>query len=123
MTVPIIVCAVVIVACVVCNRISDRLGLPTLLAFILLGMLFGSDGLVRISFDNYSFAEQICSVALIFIMFYGGFGTNATEAKPVFSKAALLSSFGTAITAVLVGAFCFFIPKIQTIFNYLFITS
>ena len=53
MTVPIIVCAVVIVACVVCNRISDRLGLPTLLAFILLGMFFGSDGLVRISFDNY----------------------------------------------------------------------
>lgn len=112
MTVPIIVCAVVIVACVVCNRISDRLGLPTLLAFILLGMFFGSDGLVRISFDNYSFAEQICSVALIFIMFYGGFGTNAAEAKPVFSKAALLSSFGTAITAALVGAFCFFILKI-----------
>ena len=90
MTVPIIVCAVVIVACVVCNRISDRLGLPTLLAFILLGMFFGSDGLVRISFDNYSFAEQICSVALIFIMFYGGFGTNAAEAKPGFSKPALL---------------------------------
>ena len=28
-----------------------------------------------ITFSN-EFAEQICSVALIFIMFYGGFGTN-----------------------------------------------
>ena len=55
---------------------SSRLGIPMLLAFILLGMLFGSDGILKIPFDNYAFAEQICTVALIFIMFYGGFGTN-----------------------------------------------
>lgn len=46
------------------------------LIFIVLGMFFGSDGVIRISFENFELAEQICSIALIFIMFYGGFGQN-----------------------------------------------
>lgn len=84
-----------------------------LLAFILLGMFFGSDGVVKIPFDNYIFAEQICSVALIFIMFYGGFGTNWGQAKSIATKAIVLSSFGTVLTAGLVGLFCHFILKIN----------
>ena len=71
-----------------------------------LGMFFGSDGVVKIPFDNYGLAQNICSFALIFIMFYGGFGTNWSQAKPVAGKAAILSSFGTAFTAGLVGLFC-----------------
>ncbi|MDY4429552.1 potassium/proton antiporter [Evtepia sp.] len=97
--------AIVIFACVLCNKASSRLGVPTLLAFILLGMFFGSDGVVKIPFDNYAMAEDICSLALIFIMFYGGFGTNWQEARPVAGKAVLLSSLGTVLTAGLVGLF------------------
>lgn len=73
--------SVVILVCVLCNKISGKLGVPVLLAFILLGMLFGSDGLFKIPFDNYDFANSICSVALIFIMFYGGFGTKWSAAE------------------------------------------
>lgn len=105
--------AVVMLSCILLNKISSRLGIPMLLAFILLGMLFGSDGVVKIPFDNYSFAEQVCSVALIFIMFYGGFGTNWNEAKPVAAKAILLSSLGVVITAGLVGLFCHFVMGIS----------
>ena len=97
--------AIVIFACVLCNKVSSRLGVPTLLAFILLGMFFGSDGVVKIPFDNYAMAEDICSLALIFIMFYGGFGTNWQEARPVAGKSVLLSSLGTVLTAGLVGLF------------------
>ena len=57
-------------------------------------MLFGSDGIMKIDFDNYAFAEQICSTALIFIMFYGGFGTNWQRAKAVAVKSVLLSTIG-----------------------------
>ena len=74
--------AIVILACVLCNRLSNKLGVPTLLAFILLGMFFGCDGVVKIPFENYTLAQNICSVALIFIMFYGGFGTNWAQARP-----------------------------------------
>lgn len=109
LTIALLLGAVVIIVCVIFNKISSRLGIPMLLAFILLGMFFGSDGIVKIPFDDYNFAQQICSVALIFIMFYGGFGTNMHEAKPVLLKAILLSSFGTAMTALLVGLFCHFV--------------
>ena len=90
------------------NRVSNRIGIPALLAFIVLGMLFGSDGIMKIDFDNYAFAEQICSTALIFIMFYGGFGTNWQRAKAVAVKSVLLSTIGVIITCFITGLFCHF---------------
>lgn len=101
--------AIVIVACIIGNRISSRLGIPTLLFFIILGMIFGSDGLLKIEFSDYAFSEQICSAALIFIMFYGGFGTKWSEAKPVAVKSVLLSTIGVLITAFLTGLFCHYV--------------
>lgn len=103
----ILLISVILLICIASSKLSNRLGIPTLLIFIFLGMLFGSDGIFKINFDNYSFTQQICSVALIFIMFYGGFGTNWNEAKPVALKAILLSTLGVIITAVLLGLFCF----------------
>ena len=98
--------SLVIFACVAFNRLSLRLGVPALLAFLFLGMLFGSDGIARIPFDDYAFADQLSTVALVFIMFYGGFGTNWQAARPVAVQAVLLSSLGTVLTAVLTGLFC-----------------
>ena len=98
--------AIVIIACVFLNGLSRRLGIPVLLAFIGLGMIFGSDGLLKIPFENYQFAEQICSTALIFIMFYGGFGTKWSEAKPIARAAVSLSTLGVLLTALFVGLFC-----------------
>lgn len=108
-----LIVAIVIIACILLNKVSSRLGIPMLLAFILLGMFFGSDGVVKIEFSNYAFTEQICSVALIFIMFYGGFGTKWSEAKPIAVKAILLSSVGVILTAAAVGVFCHFILGIE----------
>ena len=68
-------------------------------------MLFGSDGIVGIYFDNYELASDICSIALIFIMFYGGFGTNWKMAKPIAVQSILMSSLGVVITAGLTGLF------------------
>ena len=56
MTTYLLITAVVIFACVFLSKVSSRLGIPMLLAFILLGMLFGSDGILKIPFDNYAFA-------------------------------------------------------------------
>ncbi len=97
----------VILLCLILTKLSGRLGMPALLAFILLGMLFGSDGIGKITFENFGAAEEICSIGLIFIMFYGGFGTNWKQAKPVAVKAVLLSSAGVFLTAVITGLFCY----------------
>ena len=106
MTISLLLIAFIIILCVVLNRVSDKVGIPILFFFILLGMMFGSEGLFRIQFDNYEFAEQICSIALIFIMFYGGFGTNWKQAKSVALWAGILATLGVVFTAALVGVFC-----------------
>ena len=103
--------SVIMLAAVIFSKLLYRFGIPTLLIFLVLGMLFGSDGIVGFAFDNYELANQICSVGLIFIMFYGGFGTNWEQAKPVAAKAILMSSLGVVITAGVTGLFCMFVLK------------
>ncbi|EFW05970.1 hypothetical protein HMPREF9488_00788 [Coprobacillus cateniformis] len=68
--------AIVIIICMLCSQLSNKFGIPVLFFFILLGMIFGSDGLFKIPFEDFHFTENLCSVALIFIIFYGGFTTN-----------------------------------------------
>ncbi len=103
----------VIFLCVLLNKVASKLGIPMLLAFIVLGMVFGTDGLFKISFDNYPFAEKLCTAALIFIMFYGGFGTKWSAAKPVAVQSFLLSTIGVVFTAFFTAAFCYFVLKVS----------
>lgn len=105
--------SIIIFACVLLDRISAKIGMPVLLAFIFLGMLLGSDGILRIPFEDYKFAENICSIALIFIIFYGGFGTDWEQAKPVALKSGLLSTFGVALTAFITAVFCHYVLELS----------
>lgn len=107
------------IGCIILNKVTTRLGIPVLLAFIVLGMFFGSEGVVKIPFDDFMFAEQICSTCLIFIMFYGGFGTKWRHAKPVAIKAMLLSSFGVILTALITGLFCYCILHMNWLESFL----
>ena len=64
MTTALLIAAVVILMCLALSRATHKLGIPALMVFILLGMLFGQDGVFRIAFDDYAFAEQVCTVSL-----------------------------------------------------------
>jgi len=109
----------VILLCILLNKLTARLGIPMLLAFIGLGMVFGSDGLLKVPFESLDFAQQVCTAALIIIMFYGGFGTSWSRARPVALKAGLLSSLGVVMTAALVGLFCRFALGFPTLESFL----
>ena len=101
-----LIVSLIIFICIAGSRLSGKIGVPTLFVFIMLGMVFGSDGIFKIPFDNFSIAEQVCSAALIFIMFYGGFGLRWSEARPVAVRSVLLSSAGVVLTALFTGLFC-----------------
>lgn len=105
--------AVVILICVASDKLSGKIGVPALVIFIIVGMLFGSDGVLKIPLDDYKLVEQVCTAALIAIMFYGGFSTNWKMAKPVAVKAVCLSTFGVIITAGLVCLFCYYVLNID----------
>ena len=111
MTIVILGVALVILLCVLAEKFSDRFGMPALILFMFIGMLFGSDGIFKIPFENFSAAENICSVALVFIMFYGGFNTKWKVAQSVAGKAITLSTAGVLITALVTAALCHFILK------------
>lgn len=113
MNLTLIFIAIIILLCILCNKISNKIGIPMLLAFILLGMALGSDGIGKIAFDDFVLAEQISSIALIFIIFYGGFGTRWAAARPIAIPAIVLSSLGTVLTAFIVGGFCYLILNID----------
>lgn len=106
-----IICGLVLLMCITSTKILYKFGVPILLVFIVFGMLFGPDGLIGIEFNDYQLASKISTVALIFIMFYGGFGTNWEMARPVATQSVFLSTLGVIFTAGLTGLFCFFIFK------------
>ncbi|MBU3112991.1 potassium/proton antiporter [Clostridium lacusfryxellense] len=106
MIMPLIIASVVVLMCIFSSKVLYRFGVPSLLIFILLGMVFGSEGIVGIPFENYRIAEQVGSFGLILIIFYGGFCANWKIAKPVVGKAVAMSTLGVVVTAGLTGLFC-----------------
>lgn len=106
MNISILLVACVILLCVLVEKFSDKFGMPALIFFMFIGMLFGSDGILKIPFDDFKLAENICSIALIFIMFYGGFNTKWQAAKSVAAKSILLSTAGVVITAGITMLLC-----------------
>ncbi len=101
--------AVVLIVCMLSGGLSSKLGVPVLVIFIGMGMLFGCDGIFKLEFENFELAEQICTVAMVFIIFYGGFGTKWSEAKRVAASSLMLSCVGTVLTAALTCVFCYFV--------------
>ena len=85
---------------------SNKRGIPALLLFIVLGMVFGAIGL---EFEDFKFSYNFSTVALMVIMFYGGFGTNWNMAKPVAKEAIILSSLGVVATALITGLFLHYV--------------
>tara|TARA_R110001599_G_scaffold251410_1_gene451381 strand:+ start:647 stop:2089 length:1443 start_codon:yes stop_codon:yes gene_type:complete len=90
---------------IIAGKTSYRFGVPTLVLFLAIGMLAGSDGIGGIYFDNPSVAQFIGVVSLNFILFSGGLDTNWQSIKPVLWQGISLSTFGVLLTAVTMGTF------------------
>lgn len=99
------IAGILLLVCAISSKVLYKYGIPTLIIFLAIGMLMGSDGPGGIYFDNSQIAQNLCNFGLVFIMFSGGFGTNWKAAKPVAFSAGVLATAGVAITALLVGAF------------------
>ena len=63
MTELMIISGLVLIICITSTKVLYKFGVPMLFIFIVLGMLFGSDGLVGIYFDNFELTKQLCSLA------------------------------------------------------------
>jgi len=97
--------SLLILASIALARFSDNLGVPTLVLFLGIGMLAGSEGPGGIAFDDAGMAQSVGIIALVIILFAGGLDTNWSEARSISWQATSLATLGVLLTALAVGLF------------------
>jgi len=104
-----LIASVLIFISVLAGKTSFRIGVPTLILFLAVGMLAGSEGIGKIPFDDPGLAQFIGIVALNFILFSGGFETDWNSVKPILWQGIALSVVGVLLTAFTLGLFVWWV--------------
>ena len=107
---------------IIVGKTGYRFGVPALLLFLVVGMLFGSDGL-GLQFHNAKEAQFIGMVALSVILFSGGMDTKFSEIKPILIPGIMLSTVGVLLTAIFTGLFIWWISGMSWSNIYLPLTT
>lgn len=104
--------SILLLISIIAGKTTSKLGVPTLIFFLIVGILAGSEGIGGIHFDNTKVAQLIGIVALNFILFSGGLDTNWKVIRPVLWRGVMLSTTGVLLTAFSVGIF------VHLVFNF-----
>ena len=94
--------SVLVFAAVLVAKAGNKLGAPSLLLFLILGMLAGPD-VLGLRFDDLELAESIGHFAMSVILFTAGLETSLAETKPVMRQGLVLSTLGVFLTVLLTG--------------------
>lgn len=114
--------SILLILSIFAGKTSYKFGVPTLVLFLAVGMLAGSDGFGGIHFDDPRLAQFIGIVALNFILFSGGLDTNWKTVQPVFWQGFSLSTLGVFLTAISLGVFVWWVTDF-TIYESLLLGS
>lgn len=105
-----LVASVILIFSIFAGKAGYRFGLPALLLFLGVGMLFGSDGL-GIQFGDPHIAQFIGMLALSIILFSGGMDTKIAEIKPIATQGVVLATVGVLATTLITGGFIYWISS------------
>ncbi|MBA2746204.1 MAG: potassium/proton antiporter [Flavisolibacter sp.] len=100
--------SILLLLSVIAGKTTNKLGVPTLIFFLIIGVLAGSEGIGGIQFNDPGIAQLIGITALNYILFSGGLDTNWQSIRPVLWRGLSLSTLGVFFTALTVGAFVHF---------------
>lgn len=101
--------ATLLFLCVLASKVTNKYGVPSLLIFLIVGMIAGSEGPGGIYFDNVSYAQSVGIISLLMILFSGGLDTEWKGIKPHIGKGLILATLGVALTTALVAVFCHYV--------------
>ncbi|MDD4777434.1 MAG: potassium/proton antiporter [Fermentimonas sp.] len=90
------------------GKAGSKFGVPVLLLFLIIGMVFGTDGF-GLQFENVQVAQTISSICLCIILFSGGLDTKFQEIKPIIVPGIVLATVGVLLTALLTGVFIYWL--------------
>lgn len=104
-----LIVSVLLFVSILINHLGMKFGLPSLLIFILVGVLAGSDGILKIHFEDYFLAQQVGIIAITYILFMGGLSFERKSLNQIALEGILLATVGVLVTALLVGAISYYI--------------
>lgn len=99
--------ALLLLISILAGKTSFKFGIPTLLLFLLIGILAGSQAIGVIHFEDAKLAQLIGIISLCFILFSGGLDTDWHSVRPALWHGVSLSTIGVLVTAISVGIFAY----------------
>ncbi len=104
-----LIASILLISAIIFNKIGGKFGVPSLVIFILVGILAGSDGILGIYFEDFTLAQFVGIVAISYILFMGGLSVNIKELKPVVAEGSVLATLGVFATGIIVGLCSYFL--------------
>lgn len=103
-----LIASAVILVAILAVRISVRAGLPSLLLYLLLGVLLG-ESVLGFSFDDAVLAQALAYAALIVILAEGGVTTAWGDFKPSAINGALLAGVGVIVSIAVMAVLAHYV--------------
>ena len=90
-----------------------RTKIPTLLLFLLLGTLAGSEGPGGIRFDDPELVQLLGMTSLAMILYAGGFDTRWSSVRPVLGRGLSLATVGVAVSVAFFSVFGVYVGNLD----------
>ena len=96
------------------DKIGYKFGVPALLLFLIVGMLFGSNsmasffGMDGVTIDT-NVAQALSTMAMCIILFTGGMETKFNEIKTVIAPGVTLATLGVILTCFITGVIIYYL--------------
>jgi len=97
----VLILSIILIAIVLIALIFLKYNIPLIIIALSVGIIFGSDVTGIIYFDNAVLAQEVADIALIFILFAGGFGIKSHHFKTVLRPTLLLATVGVLTTSII----------------------
>ena len=95
-----LIISILLLALILLANVFHKVNVPLIVLSVLIGIIFGSDLMNLIYFDNAVITKEFANIALVFILFIGGFSTKKDDLMSVIKPVSLLATVGVAMTII-----------------------
>lgn len=103
----ILLVSVLLFISIIASKTSGKIGIPSLVLFLVIGIMAGSEGIGKIEFEDFQAAQFMGIMALTLILFSGGLDTKWESIKPITKNGISLATLGVLFTALPIGLFVY----------------